>query len=285
MQQAILRHFAGVTADKYQRTANPRIRAAGTPGARSSPASPPRRHPAPRRVQTVLLRGMTDTRRRSLMTELTNLTRFTDGSIASRQAALPGPLRDLHRAVLRRFLQTGAAPTRRWMRQAAAEAGLDAAAVDELAAADVVHITNGVVTVAYPFSGTPTPHLVELDGLLAVHAMCAIDALGLPVMAGRDARITSADPRDRTPVEVTVHEGTWPWSPAGAVVVAGRATDCGTECGSYEAMCPNTVFHASRESAHAYLAGRGNLDAEILDQDTAVTCGRLNFGLLLGDPA
>jgi hypothetical protein len=164
------------------------------------------------------------------MTELTNLTRFTDGSIAGRQAALPGPLRDLHRAVLRRFLQTGAAPTRRWMRQAAAEAGLDAAAVDELAAADVVHITSGVVTVAYPFSGTPTPHLVELDGLPAVHAMCAIDALG-------------------------------------------------------EAMCPNTVFHASRESAQAYLADRGNLDAEILDQDTAVTCGRLNFGLLLGDPA
>ena len=26
---------------------------------------------------------------------------------ASRQAALPGPLRELHRAVLRRFLETG----------------------------------------------------------------------------------------------------------------------------------------------------------------------------------
>jgi hypothetical protein len=46
--------------------------------------------------------------RRNLMTDSTSLTRFTDGSIASRQAALPGPLRDLHRAVLRRFLETGA---------------------------------------------------------------------------------------------------------------------------------------------------------------------------------
>jgi hypothetical protein len=46
-------------------------------------------------------------------------------------------------------------------------------------------------------------------------------------------------------------------------------------------MCPNTVFHASPESARAYLASRGDLDAQILDQHTAVECGRLNFGALL----
>ena len=219
------------------------------------------------------------------MTDLDNLTRFTDGSIASRQARLSAPLRDLHRAVLRRFLDTGSAPTARWVRQAALDAGLDASAVDKLAAADAVHAVNGVVAVAYPFSGTPTPHRVELDGLPAVHAMCAIDALGLPAMAGRDGQITSADPHDGTPIEITVHDGTWSWTPAGAVVVAGRATDCGAGCGSFEAMCPNTVFHASRESAQASLSGRGGLDAEILDQDTAVECGRLNFGPLLGGTA
>jgi alkylmercury lyase len=131
------------------------------------------------------------------MTELqppakTDLTRFTSGSIAGRQERLPGPLRGLHRAVLRRFLATGAPPTAGWVLQAAAEAGLDASAVNELAAADAVHMVNGMVAVAYPFSGTPTPHRVELDGLPAVYAMCAIDALGLPAMAGRDGRITSA---------------------------------------------------------------------------------------------
>jgi hypothetical protein len=218
------------------------------------------------------------------VTDLTDLTRFTSGSIAGRQAALPGPLRGLHRAVLRRFLAAGAPPTERWVRQAAAGAGLDATALDRLSAADVMHVANGVVTVLYPFSGTPTPHRVELDGLPAVYAMCAIDALGLPAMAGRDGRITSADPHDGTPVEVTVLDGTWSWTPAGTVVVAGRATDCG-ECGSFEAMCPNTVFHASRESAAAYLVGRTSLDAEILDQQSAITWGRLNFGALLADPA
>src|SRR6266568_8658416 len=128
------------------------------------------------------------------MTDLSDLTRFTSGSIAGRAERLPGPLRDLHRAVLRRFLATGAAPTARWLRQAAADAGLDASAADALAAADAVHVANGIVAVAYPFSGTPTPHRVALDGLPAVYAMCAIDALGLPAMAGRDGQITSADP-------------------------------------------------------------------------------------------
>ena len=219
------------------------------------------------------------------MTDLTGLTRFTSGSIAGRQERLPGPLRELHRAMLRRFLATGAPPTARWARHAAADTGLDATALDDLAAADAVHISNGVVAVAYPFSGTPTPHHVELDGLPAVYAMCAIDALGLPAMTGRDGRISSTDPHDGSPIEVTVRGGTWSWAPAAAVVVAGRATDCGSDCGSFEVMCPNTVFHASPQSARAYLARHGGLDAQILDQDTAVERGRINFGTLLTGPA
>jgi hypothetical protein len=107
---------------------------------------------------------------------MADLTRFTDGSIAGRQAALSGPLRGLHRAVLRRFLDTGTPPTARWARQAAA--------------------------------------------------------------------------------------------------------GCGTDGGSFEVMCPHTVFHASRPSARAWLAGHGGLDAEILDQEAAIECGRLNFGTL-----
>ena len=219
------------------------------------------------------------------MADPTDLTRFTSGSIAGRQERLPGPLRELHRAVLRRFLATGAPPTARWVRQAAAETGLDASAVDDLSAADAVHMANGVVAVAYPFSGTPTPHRVELDGLPAVYAMCAIDALGIPAMAGRDGQITSADPADGTPVEVTVRNGTWMWTPAGTVVVAGRAANCDTGSGSFEVMCPNTVFHASPEAARAWLASHGNLDAQILDHDTSIEAGRLNFATLLTGPA
>ena len=35
-----------------------------------------------------------------------------------------------------------------------------------------------------------------------MYAMCAIDALGLPVMAGRDGQITATDPYHDGPVQV-----------------------------------------------------------------------------------
>jgi NAD-dependent dihydropyrimidine dehydrogenase PreA subunit len=54
-----------------------------------------------------------------------------------------------------------------------------------------------------------------------------------------------------------------------------------TDGGSFEVMCPHTVFHASPESAQAWLASHGGLDAEILNQEAAIECGRLDFGTLL----
>jgi alkylmercury lyase len=148
---------------------------------------------------------------------------------ARRQEALAAPVRDLHRAVLRRFLDVGAAPTLGWVRLAAAELGPGDPAVAGLEAADLVHFDGEVVAVAYPFSGVPTGQQVELDGFPAVYAMCAIDALGIPAMAGRDGRITAVDPRDDAPVVVSVRGGRWRWVPAGAAVVYGRTADCGTD--------------------------------------------------------
>ena len=119
----------------------------------------------------------------------------------------------------------------------------------------------------------------------AVHAMCAIDALGLPAMAGRDGKITATDPHDDAPVQVAVRGRAWTWIPPGAVVVYGRTADYGTECGSWEVMCLHTTFHASRDSAQAYLAARPSIDGEILGQQAAIDLGRRIFGPLLGRAA
>jgi alkylmercury lyase len=115
--------------------------------------------------------------------------------------------------------------------------------------------------------------------------MCAIDALGLPAMTGRDGRIISTDPHDGAPIVVSVRDGAWSWTPASAVVVMARDTGCGAECRSFEDVCPNTVFHASSQAADAYLAGHDRLDAEVMDQDAAIERGRWNFGSLLTEPA
>ena len=207
------------------------------------------------------------------------------GGSAERQACIAAPLRDLHRAILRQFLQTGTPPTACWITGTAANLGLDATALADLEAADLVRTADGVVTVAYPFSGTPTRQRVALDGFPAVYAMCAVDALGVPAMAGRDGKITATDPRDDGPIQVSIRGGTWAWTPAGAVVVYGRTTGCGTDCGSWEAMCPHTTFHASRDSAQAYLAARPGIDGEILGQHAAIDLGLHIFGSLLGRTA
>jgi len=183
--------------------------------------------------------------------------------------------------VLLRFLATGDPPATGWITGASAGLGLSDSAIAELEAADLVHAADGVAVVAYPFSGTPTRQQVELDGFPAVYAMCAIDALGIPAMAGRDGRMAATDPRDGAPVVVSVRGGQWRWTPVRAVVVVGSNRDCGTDCGSWEVMCPSTTFRASRDSAQAYLAARGDIDGQILDQDAAVERRRRNFGTLL----
>ena len=207
------------------------------------------------------------------------------GGSAGRQACIPAPLRALHRAILRQFLQTGTPPTAPWITGTAADLGLDATALADLEAADLVRIADGIVTVAYPFSGKPTRQRVELDGFPAAYAMCAIDALGIPAMAGSDGRITATDPHDDGLVQVTVRGRAWTWTPPEAVVVYGRTTGCGTDRGSWEAMCPHTTFHASRGSAQAYLAARPGIDGEILGQQAAIDLGRRIFGTLLGRTA
>ena len=63
---------------------------------------------------------------------------------------------------------------------------------------------HGAVTAAYPFSAVATPHRVRLPGSsAAVHALCAIDALGMGAMLGNDAEAESSCPECGTPVVVT----------------------------------------------------------------------------------
>jgi hypothetical protein len=99
-------------------------------------------------------------------------------------------------AVLRHFLTNGEPPDRAWMQQQARAFGLDpGSAIRQLTAADLVHVGGDCVAlVAYQFSGLPSGHRVQLAGGPPVWAMGAIDALGIPRMADRDATIIATDP-------------------------------------------------------------------------------------------
>jgi len=125
------------------------------------------------------------------------------GGVAARLSSVPADVRQLHREVLRAFLATGRSPH---PDDLPLTAGIDRdAAFEQLADLDVVRLgADGHVLVAYPFSGEPTGHSVHLDddggggAGPVLHAMCAIDALGIPLMTGLDGVIESTDPRRAT---------------------------------------------------------------------------------------
>jgi hypothetical protein len=126
------------------------------------------------------------------------LARLGPGAgVDGRQAVLPDPLQAFHRRLLKAFVTGTGAPDAAVVARQATELGLDPeAALAALGAADLVHTdpATGSISIAYPFSGRPTPHRVELAGGPAVFAMCAVDALGIPQMLRRDGRISSVDP-------------------------------------------------------------------------------------------
>ncbi|HEY3717355.1 MAG TPA: organomercurial lyase [Jatrophihabitantaceae bacterium] len=200
-----------------------------------------------------------------------------------RQALLPGALRGLHQGVLRHFLTYGQAPDRARIQKQAAELGLDAdRAIRQLTAADLVHLgADGVVSVAYPFSGVPRGHQVQLVGGPAVWAMCAIDALGIPQMAERDTIVTAADPSDGGAVIVQARAGRWHWAPASTVVLVART---GANGPSMECTCDHINFYSHAEHAQAYLDEHPELTGQILDHDTAIERAGQAFGGLLHDP-
>ena len=210
-----------------------------------------------------------------------------EAGVDDRQAVLPGPLRVFHQRLLGAFLIGTGPPDAPVVAVLAAELELDPpAALATLAAADLVHTdpATGSLTVAYPFSGRPTPYRVDLAGGPAVFAMCAVDALGIPQMLRRDGRISSVDPSSGQPITIEVHAGAWRFQPATTVLLSGRTAD-GDACDTAaEWCCPYINFHTGPEAADTYRRSHPDMTATLLSQAQAVQAARQAFGGLL-DPS
>jgi hypothetical protein len=189
--------------------------------------------------------------------------------------------RALYRWLLRRFAD-GAPPAPTELAAAATHFGLDldrAAAV--FAAEDLVHLdpTSGAVRVAYPFSGTPQGHRVQIDGEHWVEAMCAIDALGIAAMLERPIEVTSRDPLSDGGVCVRVDpgDGAW-WEPEQAVVLAGSCSASGP---SYRGCCSVLNFFESGEHALQHLLAHPEIAGHAITIPEAIAAGAAIFGDLL----
>jgi hypothetical protein len=83
---------------------------------------------------------------------------------------------------------------------------------------DLVRIDAGRVNLAYPFSASPTPFVVDLPGRGRRYVCCAIDALGIAPMLGRRVRIRSQCHHCDEPIALSV-DPSGPGPEAGEVML------------------------------------------------------------------
>ncbi|MEV4898117.1 organomercurial lyase [Nonomuraea sp. NPDC055795] len=193
---------------------------------------------------------------------------------AGRRAPSEGGLRAVQEQVLRSFAETGQAPSR---------SQLPGQALTELHEADFLRLDDrGAIHAAYPFSTTPTAHEIHIDGGPRAYAMCAIDALGIAAMLGRDVRIESRDPVTGRQVTVRASgDGTSAtWHPASAVVFAGQRAAC-CAAAAADACCQSINFFADARDAQAWADAHPDVEGKILDQQEAFDLGVAIFGALL----
>jgi hypothetical protein len=240
-----------------------------------------------------------------------------------RSARLRPAAYQFYRAILLSFAQHGEAPEPAALAQLAARFGVPlAATLARMAAQDLMQRdpAMGHIRAAYPFSGVPTAHRVTLladeraDRSMArdpaevrVFAMCALDALGIPLMLRRDAVIVSADALTGEPVRVVVRRplardaamddrnaalaiADWQveWSPVETVVYArpeGHESEHDTgRCIAEGTCCPLTNFFASPAHANAWAAHHRtavSLDGRLLNQGEALARAQALFGGVL----
>jgi hypothetical protein len=261
---------------------------------------------------------MSDLMRRDALTATgsTNPTSATSatGDIAPglvwvcRSATLQHAQYRFYRAILLVFPERGAPPDRKLLEQVARRYGVDLeATLVALATLDLVQRdpTTGAITAAYPFSGVPKPHrvtlLIDPPGSAGMHlyAMCALDALGMPLMLHRPALVTSVDPLTGEAVRVRIWQAAdgpevrksgvpgWrvTWDPPTAVVYARPehfTVDAREMRDIASAVrCPVTNFFTAPTQAHRWAEQHGAPGDVLLGPVEALQRAERRFGGLL----
>ena len=198
----------------------------------------------------------------------------------ARRARLADAERELYFWIVRYFATVGR-PNSSEVHAAAERLGIDAdRALETLAREDLVQRgSDGEISVAYPFSGRPTAHQIRFPTGHQVHAMCAIDALGIAPMLGEPIEVESRDPMSGDEIRARVApDGAAEWRPQSAVVVAGAIRTQGDACCG---CCPVLNFFVSSVTAERWLAEHPEVSGKVISMREAAAAGRAVFADVL----
>jgi hypothetical protein len=196
-------------------------------------------------------------------------------------AALAGPARRVHLAVLAAFARTGRAPGRGELERIARAGGADPVAVlAELAERDMLAFDQaGEIRAAYPFSPSPTPIQVTWEGGPVTYAMCAIDALGISAMLGRPVTVTAAEPGTGRVITIHADRDRARWNPPGAVVFAGtNGAGC---CHAADRTCGYINFFTTARAARTWAHANPAVTGTVLRRAQALRRGVAEFGAFM----
>lgn len=171
---------------------------------------------------------------------------------ASDQAlALAQDARRLHRTLIDAVVTTGSIPSvlelanRMRMTEEMIRSGLAT-----LAAADYLALdAGGQLSCLYPFSTTPTPHVVVIDEQRRF-AMCAIDALGIPAMLNEELTIEGRCAVCDAPIALGVRLGANVAATPPMTMVVARRDEAEP---AFATCCPFTVFVCGQEHADQFV--------------------------------
>jgi hypothetical protein len=154
-------------------------------------------------------------------------------------------------------------------------------ALDDLEAQRAIYRdpTTRAILAAYPFSATPTAHRVVFDDGRAVFAMCAIDALGIPVMLNENVRIESQCAHCGQDIRIGVRQNALvEVAPRDVRVLRASGSKC---CISALERCPVINFYCSPDHLGAWRASHPDARGHELALARALARGRAVFGSLL----
>jgi alkylmercury lyase-like protein/IclR-like helix-turn-helix domain-containing protein len=187
----------------------------------------------------------------------------------------------VRKAILTAFAATGKAPAVQDLARALSLSRTSVLALCRtLAAADLIvwQDDKAHIVSAYPFSGSQTAHEVLLRGHTKRYAMCAIDALGMPLMLGQEAHIRSTCYFCGTPVTVNIAEGLLQGVSPSALAVWLSEQD---GCCVAEVRCPVMNFFCEEAHLQAWHITTPQERGRSLTVLEALEVGRAACGALL----